>query len=440
MNRYRQDEEDREERFVPERERFSEYKPIVDRMERRAWIQEEKRRAQTTGRRRNAMVGVAVVLFLLMMFGLFALLTGQDDSVEVPFLIDLPFVEAQEELKSAGLSVIVEYTGERTVDLDSFMVADQDPDPGKSIKSKSSVTLYLVAPPNAPGPGSSSDADRALQADAAPAAVQHPFDVNQAMAHVTHLCSTIGWREQGTDGEEKAARYIQEQLEALGYRTRLQAPISIPVTGRTSQNVIATLEGTQRPDRVIVVGAHMDTVNGPGANDNATGCGALLELAGILKQNRRHVPAIEFVFFGAEEVAQGGSSNDHHYGSRHYVAVLSDEEKSRIAGMISVDMVGAGDTFLANSMGLSSPVFKDMMLEHGAPAGMGYRKDPGWSDHEPFERAGIPAVWIQFRGGHPYHSPADNLESVNVANLEKAGRLLQDFFESYLTPERVDLL
>jgi len=80
--------------------------------------------------------------------------------------------------------------------------------------------------------------------------------------------------------------------------------------------------------------------------------------------------------------------------------------------MIAVDMIGAGDTYLANSLGIARPSMKDDVMDVGAPRGMTYRKESGMSDHEAFEKAGFPSVWIEDREPSTYHQPTDVAVSV----------------------------
>lgn len=263
------------------------------------------------------------------------------------------------------------------------------------------------------------------------------FDPGAAMGHIAHLCLTIGDREQGTAGEAEASGYVIKVLSSLGYQVSTQA---VPITagGRMTANVIARAPGTSRPGRTLVLGAHVDSVGGPGANDNATGVGVLLELARVARANMKHAPAIEFVFFGGEETTRGAASDAHHWGSRYYVNNLPSTDRAAICGMISVDMVGAGSSFYLNSTGDGPRTLVDQLLEAGSGLGLSFRKDPGWSDHEPFEREGIPSAWLEFTGGNPYHEPADDYDSVDASHVRIVGTLLQQYLEVYLTPERVD--
>lgn len=280
------------------------------------------------------------------------------------------------------------------------------------------------------------------QPTSAPAQTPASFEVNNAMTHVDYLAGTIGLREEGTSAESLAADYISQKLVEYGYAPTTQA-VPITLTQRNTQNVIAKLKGTVQPERTLVIGAHMDSKVGPGANDNATGCGVLLEMARVLRKNNKQVPTIEFVFFGGEEIASGGSRNNHHWGSRFFVSSLPAEEKKAIAGMISVDMVGAGPEFRARNMAAAPGTLTAMMLELGASRGMTFLQDTsdvGNSDHEPFEKAGIPSVWIEYRDFAAYHTGGDNVSSVDDSHVKNVGALLQEFLEGYLTSERLNML
>jgi putative aminopeptidase FrvX len=272
------------------------------------------------------------------------------------------------------------------------------------------------------------------------------FDTAVAMSHVSYLADTVGPRGEATASEELAAQYIQDRLTEYGYRP-VQQVLPIAAAGGDSRNVIASLSGGQRPEYKIVVGAHMDTKSKtgpcPGANDNATGCAVVLELARVLAGNRRNVPTVGFVFFGGEEIAPGGGGDDHHFGSRRYVAGLSPEARSSIKGMISVDMVGFGPTFLVRNMKKAPQALVNLLLEHGRARGLSYLADTGssgLSDHEPFERAGIPSAWIEYRNDENIHGPGDTTAHVDPSKVGNTGQLLQGFLEQYLTPERLALL
>lgn len=103
-------------------------------------------------------------------------------------------------------------------------------------------------------------------------------------------------------------------------------------------NVIASLEGTDYPDSVCVVGGHYDDVlkttdltEVPGANDNASGTAAVLEIARVLKENKyKPKSTIMFLAFGAEEMGL--------YGSRDF-AGYPNGFSGKVRFMLNSDMI-----------------------------------------------------------------------------------------------------
>jgi Zn-dependent M28 family amino/carboxypeptidase len=203
-------------------------------------------------------------------------------------------------------------------------------------------------------------------------------------------------------------------------------------TGEPSYNVIAKVEGRD-PDKVVVIGGHYDSrQTTPGANDNASGAACVVELARVFHYNGGAYPTLVFICFGGEE--DPGKETSHvncHLGSRHYVQALSQAQKSQIIGMISLDMVGFGDILYARYMGIGPMRLVDMFTARGIRS----KKGGNLSDHEPFEKAGIPSVWLEhIPDGYDYdpevHKMSDNYGHVRRSCVEGTGRLVQDFLES----------
>jgi hypothetical protein len=164
-----------------------------------------------------------------------------------------------------------------------------------------------------------------------------------------------------------------------------------------TRNVIAETRWGD-PNKVIVVGAHLDSVGtGDGINDNGSGSAGILEIAEQLRlvhpKNK-----IRFIWFSAEESGL--------LGSEHYVATLPPEERAKIAAMLNFDMIGSPNfvrfVYDGNTNETPPP-------EGGAPPGsdeieqlfldyfdgQGLATEPtafdGRSDYGPFITAGIPA-------------------------------------------------
>ena len=126
---------------------------------------------------------------------------------------------------------------------------------------------------------------------------------------------------------------VGQQLAALvpgGLTMRLKTDTFRGIA--TTSNVFA--ESTSGdPNNVVVVGAHLDSVNaGPGINDNGSGSAALLEVAEqMAKIKPRNM--VRFAWWGAEESGLVGST--------YYVNNLSSEEQAKIALYLNFDMIGS---------------------------------------------------------------------------------------------------
>jgi hypothetical protein len=126
-----------------------------------------------------------------------------------------------------------------------------------------------------------------------------------------------------TEGIDAAANYVLNQFNRIreqSYQNSFSVlthefPINWDDTRSTGKNIIGILSGTQVGGGVIVLAAHYDSISynfddssayAPGANDNASGVAALLEIARIMSQ-RRHRATIMFIAFSAEEIQRTGS-------------------------------------------------------------------------------------------------------------------------------------
>lgn len=165
---------------------------------------------------------------------------------------------------------------------------------------------------------------------------------------------------------------------------------------KQTKNVIADLPGG-RPDRVVVVGAHLDSVlEGPGMNDNGSGGSMNLELA--LRMKKHHLRPrnkVRFIWFAAEESGL--------LGSEYYVANLTPSELSNIAMNLNFDMVASPNyvRFVYDGDGSDTPNAGPPgsdKIEQVFNAFFKWRQLPveptafdGRSDYGPFIDAGIPA-------------------------------------------------
>ena len=253
------------------------------------------------------------------------------------------------------------------------------------------------------------------------------FDGTLAMSHLQALAAGIGPRKSGTDAEDAAVRYASDYLQSLGYQV-VTSEVALP-NGEVSHNVRATKGGAS--SSVILVGAHIDCkATAPGGNDNASGVAVVLELARDLL-GAGTVPTLQFVLFGAEEMTDSNPDH-HHYGSRQLLEGMTADERSALVGMISVDMVGYGSKFHVRTMNKGPQLLRDMLKTFSNENGLTatYLRDPGtygYSDHEPFELAGFPAVWVEWREDPLYHTAGDTYEHCDATDVQRAGHMLAQF-------------
>src|SRR5262245_54007182 len=139
------------------------------------------------------------------------------------------------------------------------------------------------------------------------------------------------------DALEDAARYIETTLQSHGYARGRQEFVVYGQPVRNIEATIAPAEGLHDPP-VLVVGAHYDSVFGsPGANDNATGVAAVLELSRLLADLRGHSgKRIKLALFVNEEPPYFRTEA---MGSLRYAQELR-ERKERVVAMLSLETLG----------------------------------------------------------------------------------------------------
>jgi hypothetical protein len=151
---------------------------------------------------------------------------------------------------------------------------------------------------------------------------------------VEALSGTIGIRHHYHGSSlSNAASYIHSSFEELGFKPRLQ---QFEFKGTPMHNIEVIIPGQRRPQQWVVIGAHYDTVpTTPGADDNASGVAALLELARRLKDTRPDCTICLCAY--ANEEHNGGQWEN--MGSFAHARSLK-EQGTDVIGMISLEMLG----------------------------------------------------------------------------------------------------
>jgi Peptidase family M28/PA domain len=217
----------------------------------------------------------------------------------------------------------------------------------------------------------------------------------------------------------------------------------------TSYNAVGLWEGSDPAlkSETVLMTAHYDHLgvqNGrlyPGANDNASGTVAVMELARLFAANAtRPKRSLLFVVFGSEEQLMLGSF----YYTAHPLRPLAGTR-----AVLNLDMIGRDEQHIpqsegaleipadtSNRLNLVGAYYSPDLLSilERADRQVGLTLDTKFDrdhtlnalfrcDHLPFLLAGVPAVWL-FGGFHPgYHEPSDTVEKLNLTKMEKVIQL-----------------
>jgi Zn-dependent M28 family amino/carboxypeptidase len=153
--------------------------------------------------------------------------------------------------------------------------------------------------------------------------------------HVNHLsASKVGRNYIREDHLTPAKNYISKQFQELGYSVYYN---SYELYGDKYSNVIVDIPSSNKKSPVLIVGAHYDSVeNSPGANDNASGVAALIELGRYFTTTSPKNYQLRLVAFVNEEPPYFQTEE---MGSLVYAKSLSSRDES-ILGMISIESIG----------------------------------------------------------------------------------------------------
>ena len=187
-------------------------------------------------------------------------------------------------------------------------------------------------------------------------------------------------------------------------------------------NTVAEIPGSEKPDEVVVLGAHLDSWDlGQGTTDNGTGSMTVLEVARILKAiDAKPKRTIRFVLFSGEE--QGL------LGSRAYVDAHKDE-MAKVSGCLVMDIGSGKLRGIALQRNEAVKLIMDSLL---APfRSMGVidinLRNQGGTDHLSFDRAGVPGFsFIQdpLEYGKTHHSQTDTFDHASEEDLKQAATVM----------------
>jgi hypothetical protein len=262
-------------------------------------------------------------------------------------------------------------------------------------------------------------------------------------------------RDTGSPGQKKAGRYLIEQYQKAGIpfpkgANSYYQPIPAAFLNAQynenlgdSENIWAFIEGSEKPEEIVVVSAHYDHVGIKkgevynGADDDGSGTVALVEIAKAFQKakNEGHGPKRSILI-----MHMTGEEHGLH-GSRYYSENPLFPLKNTVAD-VNIDMIGRRDEFHADSNNyiyligsdyLSTDLFNiceaankkyinltiDYKYNDKADKNRFYYR----SDHYNFAKHGIPSVFL-FNGTHAdYHKATDEVEKIEFDALTKRTQL-----------------
>lgn len=193
-------------------------------------------------------------------------------------------------------------------------------------------------------------------------------EVNEArIGEWIQWLSDFGGRFHGAQDPNRHTQALVTRLKqmtaSLGY------PVSVDLVShqRTQQkSVRLRIEGSKRPNEVVVLGGHLDSINSsffgdrnqaPGADDNASGSSALIESLQVLIRQGQPERTVEYFWYAAEEVGLFGSTE---------IATQYRRENKDVVAVLQLDMTlhpGSGESTISSISDFTSGWLRDILVE-----------------------------------------------------------------------------
>lgn len=274
------------------------------------------------------------------------------------------------------------------------------------------------------------------------------IDASQMLSDVKILSADdMQGRQVETPGGAKARDYIVGRFNQAGLQSFGDSYLhNFEFTGQGGKkingiNIVGYIKGNKNSDKYIIVTAHYDHVgvrNGAiynGADDNASGVGALLAMAKYFDKNRPN-NSIIFVALDAEEVGL--------QGAKKFVEKMPVKKESVLIN-VNMDMVSRSDKNELYASGtyhypnlkpyleaIAKTSAVKLLLGHDQPN----PPQDDWttqSDHAAFHQVKIPFIYFGVEDHKDYHRPTDDFESVNQTFFVRAVETILSAVKSFDT-------
>ena len=229
---------------------------------------------------------------------------------------------------------------------------------------------------------------------------------------------------------------LLHRLLAEGQPVRVRVRLACQDLGLTdSANVVADLVGRERPEEVVLIGAHLDSWDlGTGAIDDGAGVVMVMESLRLLKSlgltPRRTIRGVLFM-------------NEEHglHGARAYALAHAAELAQHVVAMESDSGAGTPDGVSARLGSGGRPRLDQVLALVAALGGTGVTDGGGGADLIPMQGAGVPELGLRHDSSayfHWHHSAADTLDKVDPAAL--AAGVARMAVLAYVLAEQPDAL
>ncbi|MEM6794355.1 MAG: M28 family peptidase [Acidobacteriota bacterium] len=236
-----------------------------------------------------------------------------------------------------------------------------------------------------------------------------------------------GWNRHTFSPEIDLARdHLVSRFAALGLTVTTP---TFQVSGTDANNVLAVYEGTTRPDDWYIVGAHYDSISqnpavaAPGAEDNASGCAGVLELARVVVP-RQPEATILFMCYSGEEQGLFGSTD-------HVAGLVAAGDSSKVQNVLTMDMIGyTGDADLDVLLETDPPFASNLEIFEDAAAEFTTLRtvtslNAFGSDHVPYLRQNLPALLTIENDWDSYPSYHRTTDFASNVSQEMGGQILR---------------
>jgi Zn-dependent M28 family amino/carboxypeptidase len=310
------------------------------------------------------------------------------------------------------------------------------------MRMKKILLLFVLLSSCAAALPRAEDGAQEAKGSASPAAASR-IDAAQMLADVRALSGdAMEGRATGTPGGARARAYVAGRFTQAGLKPlgqTFEQPFDAGARAAQGVNLVGQIAGRKTPARLVVVTAHYDHLGVKGgqiyngADDNASGVAALLQLAAHFARER---PAHTFVF-AALDAEESGLR-----GARALVESLKKEGRV-VALNVNLDMVGhseRGELYAAGAH--HTPALRPLLervaasarvkllLGHDRPE-LGSGDWTNQSDHFAFHREKIPFVYFGVEDHKDYHRPTDDFETLTADFYVRAVETILDALTTF---------